>query len=51
MPNCQNRRLADVLAFGEEARRKLQNLEQRDAELARINTQLEKLDAELWGAG
>ncbi len=43
--------LAEVLVFGEEARRKLQNLEQRDAELARLNAELGKLDAELWRAG
>ena len=43
--------LAEVIAFGEEARRKLQNLEQRDAELGRLNGELQKLDAELWRAG
>ena len=43
--------LAEVIAFGEEARRKLQNLEQRDAELGRLNAELQKLDAELWRAG
>lgn len=43
--------LADVLAFGEEARRKLQSLEQRDTELARINAGLEALERELWRAG
>ena len=43
--------LAEVIAFGEEARRKLQSLEQRDAELARLNAELAKLDAELWRAG
>ena len=43
--------LAEVIAFGEEARRKLQSLEQRDAELARLNAELQKLDAELWRAG
>jgi DNA repair protein RecN (Recombination protein N) len=34
----------DVIEFGQEARRKLQNLEQRDAELARINRDLAKID-------
>ncbi|HWX20447.1 MAG TPA: DNA repair protein RecN [Candidatus Binatia bacterium] len=43
--------LTEVLGFGEEARRKLESLEQRDAELARINTALEKLEAELARAG
>lgn len=43
--------LAEVLAFGAEARRKLQSLEQRDAELARINAELEKTDRELWRCG
>jgi len=43
--------LAEVIAFGEEARRNLQSLEQRDAELARLNAELQKLDAELWRAG
>ena len=43
--------LKEVLAFGEEARRRLDSLEQRDAELARINTELQKLEAELWRAG
>jgi DNA repair protein RecN (Recombination protein N) len=43
--------LAEVIAFGEEARRKLKSLEQRDAELARLNGELQALDAELWRAG
>jgi DNA repair protein RecN (Recombination protein N) len=43
--------LAEVIAFGEEAARKLQGLEQRDAELARLNAELQKLDQELWRAG
>jgi DNA repair protein RecN (Recombination protein N) len=43
--------LAEVIAFGEEARRKLQSLEQREAELGRLNAEIEKLDAELWRAG
>jgi DNA repair protein RecN (Recombination protein N) len=43
--------LAAVIAFGEEARRKLQSLEQRDAEVARINAEMKKIEAELWRAG
>ena len=43
--------LAEVIAFSEEAQRKLEQLEKRDGELARINTELKKLDAEIWRAG
>ncbi len=43
--------LADVIAFGDEAKAKLQLLESRDAELARLNAALEKLDAEILAAG
>ena len=43
--------IAEIIAFGEEARAKLQTLEQRDAELARINAGLEKVEAELWSTG
>src|SRR5438093_886023 len=43
--------VSEVIAFGEEARRKLQSLEQRDTELACLNAELEKLEAELWDAG
>jgi DNA repair protein RecN (Recombination protein N) len=43
--------VAEVIAFGDEARRKLQSLEQRDAELGRLNAELQKLEAELWRAG
>jgi len=43
--------LAEVIAFGEEVKRKLQSLESRDVELARLNTALAKLDAELLRAG
>ena len=43
--------LVDVIAFGDEAKRKLQSLESRDAELARLNAALAKLDAELLRAG
>jgi DNA repair protein RecN (Recombination protein N) len=43
--------LAQVIVFGDEAKQKLQSLELRDAELARINAALAKLDAELLKAG
>jgi DNA repair protein RecN (Recombination protein N) len=43
--------LPEVIAFGAEARRKLQALQQRDAELARLKAQLAKVDAELHRAG
>ena len=43
--------LADIIAFGEEARRRLHSLEQRDTELARLNAGLHALDAEIVRAG
>jgi len=43
--------LVEVIAFGEEAKGKLQSLESRDAELARINAAIGKLDAEIQSAG
>ncbi|MGO8765335.1 MAG: DNA repair protein RecN [Limisphaerales bacterium] len=43
--------LTEVIAFGEEARAKLQSLESRDAELARLNAEFEKLDAEIGKVG
>ncbi len=43
--------LAEVIAFGEDANQKLHALESRDAELARLNAALEKLDAEVLNAG
>ena len=43
--------LAEVIAFGDGAKEKLQSLESRDAELARLNTALVKLDAEMLRAG
>ena len=39
--------LAEVIAFGDNAKRKLEGLEQRDGELARLNGELQKLDTEL----
>ncbi len=43
--------VAEINAFGEEAARKLKSLEQRDAELARLNAELRKVESELWRAG
>jgi DNA repair protein RecN (Recombination protein N) len=43
--------LAEVIVFGDEARQKLARLESRDAELARLNSALEKLDGEILAAG
>jgi len=43
--------LAEVIAFGEAAREQLQNLEQRDEALARLNAALAKLDVEIARAG
>lgn len=40
-----------VIAFGSEARAKLQSLEQRDEELARLNAALAKLDEQIAQAG
>ncbi len=43
--------LAEVIAFGAVAKEKLQNLEQRDEALARLNAALAKLDADISRAG
>ena len=43
--------LAEVIAFGDEAKRKLQSLESRDAELARLNAEIARLDTDLLKAG
>src|ERR1035437_3517410 len=43
--------LGEVIAFGADAKQKLQALESRDAELARLNPALETLDAEIVSAG
>jgi DNA repair protein RecN (Recombination protein N) len=40
-----------VIAFGAEAGQKLHSLEGRDAELARINSELTKLEGDVWRAG
>ncbi|HKQ40360.1 MAG TPA: DNA repair protein RecN [Verrucomicrobiae bacterium] len=49
--NSLKRKYGDALAFGEEAARKLQALEQRDAELERLNAAITKADAEIQSAG
>ncbi len=41
--------LADVIAFGDEARAKLDGLEQRDEEIDRLNAALEEIDQQLAG--
>jgi DNA repair protein RecN (Recombination protein N) len=43
--------LAEVIAFGDDAKQKLQVLESRDAGLARLNAALEKLDSEILSTG
>jgi len=43
--------LGEVIAFGVEAQRKLQSLEQRDVELARLNSELQGLDKEMLRSG
>ena len=39
--------LGDVIAFGEEAGKRLHSLEARDVELARINSAIQKIDADI----
>jgi DNA repair protein RecN (Recombination protein N) len=43
--------LDEVIAFGAEARRKLEQLEARDGEIERLNAELKKLDAQIERAG
>jgi DNA repair protein RecN (Recombination protein N) len=43
--------LAEVIAFGDDAKQKLQSLESRDAELTKINSALGKIDLEILNAG
>ncbi|HEY0548297.1 MAG TPA: AAA family ATPase, partial [Verrucomicrobiae bacterium] len=43
--------VADIMAFGDEAKRKLESLEQRDAELARLNSELDKANRDLLRVG
>lgn len=45
------RKYGDAIAFGEEAKRKLRSLEQRDAEVERLDSELAKLQARLIDAG
>ena len=40
-----------MIAFGETAREKLRQLEDRDAELTRLNTGMEKFESEIWRSG
>jgi DNA repair protein RecN (Recombination protein N) len=43
--------LGDVIAFGIEAKQKLQSLERRDVELTRLNAELQKFERELLRVG
>lgn len=43
--------IEEVIAFGEEARQKLDTLKARDAELLKINLELEKSQKEIWRLG
>ncbi len=43
--------LTEVIAFGDEAKKKLLSLESRDAELARLNAEIARLDTELFKVG
>ena len=43
--------VAEVIAFGEQAGKKLESLEQRDVELARLNAALEGIETDVWRAG
>jgi DNA repair protein RecN (Recombination protein N) len=43
--------VAEVNAFGEEAQSRLRSLEQRDAELERLNAEVRQTESELWKAG
>ncbi|HEV2694649.1 MAG TPA: DNA repair protein RecN [Verrucomicrobiae bacterium] len=43
--------LPEVMAFGDESKQKLHALESRDAELARINAALDKLEVEILNVG
>jgi DNA repair protein RecN (Recombination protein N) len=43
--------VAEVVAFGEQAARNLHSLEQREAELGRINAEVQTVEEELWRAG
>lgn len=43
--------VAEVIAYGEQIRARLRNLEARDVELERINAELVKVERELWAAG
>ena len=43
--------LPDIMTFGDEARRRLQSLEQREAELGRLNAEQQRIERELQRVG
>lgn len=43
--------VAEIIAFGEEARGKLKTLEQRESELARLNAEIRQIESEILKAG
>jgi DNA repair protein RecN (Recombination protein N) len=43
--------VSDIVAFGEEAQRKLLHMERRDSELERLNTEIDKTEQDLLHAG
>lgn len=43
--------VSDVVAFGEEARKKLNSLEQREGELTRLQGEIGRVESELWRSG
>ena len=50
-PGCGKTTLAEVIAFGEQARQKMIDLEQRDVQLIRLDDELAQIQAELVDAG
>ena len=51
LQNLKRKYGPDVIAFGDEAARKLRSLEARDTELARLNGELRKVEGAIWRAG
>jgi DNA repair protein RecN (Recombination protein N) len=43
--------VSDVIAFGEEARKKLASLEQREGELTRLQTEIARVENAIWRSG